>query len=304
MDRAALEALPQGDQTPLEKILLQTPGVSRDSAASGNLHIRNEHANVQYRVNGILLPDGVSGFSAAYRDQLRRLRCRSSPGRCRRDLGCGPPPLVDIVSRAPPPTPGGSVSVYGGSHGTGQTAFDHGAKFGPWEVFAAGRLSMNSLGIENPTDSHEAVHDRTRQGKFFGFLFYAIDDATKLSFITGTSVANYQIPNNPGQPRTAFGMGTVRVRQAQREPSRAKLLQRRRLDPRGRRYRHATVVLLALLEVHFVPDGIGDLIFNGVSSDIRRSSFVTGLQGDGAYRIGGGHTFARRLHGAARRRKP
>jgi hypothetical protein len=208
LDRAAIEALPQGDQTPLEKILLQTPGVSQDSAASGNLHIRNEHANVQYRVDGILLPDGVSGFS-----QLMETSFAGSmsliTGALPAQYGLRTSALVDIVSRAPPTTPGGSVTLYGGSHGTGQTAFDYGAKFGQWEIFAAGRLIMNSLGIENPTNSYEAIHDRTRQGRFFGFLSYAIDDATKLSFITGTSVANYQIPNNPGQPPQfeAFGIG-------------------------------------------------------------------------------------------------
>ena len=291
LDRAAIEALPQGDQTPLEKILLQTPGVSQDSAASGNLHIRNEHANVQYRVNGILLPDGVSGFS-----QLIETAFAGSAslvtGALPAQYGLRTSALVDIVSRAPPPTPGGSVSVYGGSHGTGQTAFDHGAKFGPWEVFAAGRLSMSSLGIENPTDSHEAIHDRFRQGKFFGFMSYAIDDATKLSFITGNSVANYQIPNNPGQPPqfTAFGIGTFdsgKLNENQVERSYYNIVA---LTRAGGDIDTQLSFFSRYSELHFVPDGIGDLIFNGVSSDIYRSSFVNGLQGDGAYRIGGGHT--------------
>jgi len=208
LDRAAIEALPQGDQTPLEKVLLQTPGVSQDSAASGNLHIRNEHANVQYRINGILLPDGVSGFS-----QLVETGFAGSmslvTGALPAQYGLRTSALVDIVSREPPTTPGGSVSLYGGSHGTGQTAFDYGAKIGQREVFASGRLTMNSLGIENPTSSYEAIHDRTRQGKFFGLMPYVIDDATKLSLITGTSVANYQVPNNPGQPPQfeVFGIG-------------------------------------------------------------------------------------------------
>src|ERR1019366_10729063 len=57
-----IEALPQGENATIEKILLQAPGVSQDSAASGNFHVRNEHANVQTRINGIMLPDGVSGF--------------------------------------------------------------------------------------------------------------------------------------------------------------------------------------------------------------------------------------------------
>ena len=63
MDYQTLTALPQGTATPIDKVLLQAPGVSYDSAVSNpDFHIRNEYANVQYRINGILLPDGVSGL--------------------------------------------------------------------------------------------------------------------------------------------------------------------------------------------------------------------------------------------------
>jgi hypothetical protein len=62
LNQQALEALPQGTNTTLDKALLQVPGVSQDSAASGELHVRNEHGNLQYRINGIMLPDGVGAF--------------------------------------------------------------------------------------------------------------------------------------------------------------------------------------------------------------------------------------------------
>src|SRR6266478_3264639 len=62
VNHQAIEALPQGNNTTLDKALLQFPGVTQDSAASGELHVRNEHANLQYRINGIMLPDGVGGF--------------------------------------------------------------------------------------------------------------------------------------------------------------------------------------------------------------------------------------------------
>jgi hypothetical protein len=45
---------------PLDKVFLQLPGVSQDSIASGSFHIRNEHENVQYRINGVFLPPGVA----------------------------------------------------------------------------------------------------------------------------------------------------------------------------------------------------------------------------------------------------
>jgi TonB dependent receptor len=57
-----ITALPQGENATVEKIVLRFPGVTQDSAPGGNFHVRNEHANVQTRINGIMLPDGVSGF--------------------------------------------------------------------------------------------------------------------------------------------------------------------------------------------------------------------------------------------------
>src|SRR5262249_54602021 len=42
--------------------------------------------------------------------------------------------------------------------------------------------------------------------------------------------------------------------------------------------------------LHFVPDTLGDLLINGVASDVFRSSYVNGLQGDAAYRLNEAHT--------------
>jgi len=49
--RQAIENLPQGDNTPIDKVILQMPGVSYDSAVSNpSLHVRNEYANVQISI--------------------------------------------------------------------------------------------------------------------------------------------------------------------------------------------------------------------------------------------------------------
>ncbi len=291
LDRAAIDALPQGNETPLDKILLQTPGVAQDSAASGNLHVRNEHANVQYRVDGILLPDGVSGFGQVLETGFIGSMSLVT-GALPAQYGLRTAALVDIVSREPPATPGGSVTIYGGSHGTGQTYFEYGAKSGPWEIFATGRLTRNDLGIENPTPSHEAIHDITEQGRFFGYASYKIDDATKLSFITGTSVANFQIPNNPNQPPQfeAFGIGwfdSSKLNEIQDERSFYNVLA---LTQSSAAVDTQLSYFSRYCTLHFIPDEIGDLVFNGVASDVYRASLVNGLQGDAAYRIGNGHT--------------
>ena len=63
ISRATIERMPQADNLPLDKLILQFPGVSYDSAASNpNFHVRGEYANVQIRINGIVVPEGVSAL--------------------------------------------------------------------------------------------------------------------------------------------------------------------------------------------------------------------------------------------------
>jgi outer membrane receptor protein involved in Fe transport len=57
-----IETVSQGANAPFNEILLRAPGVAADSAANGDLHVRGEHANLQYRINDVLLPEGISGF--------------------------------------------------------------------------------------------------------------------------------------------------------------------------------------------------------------------------------------------------
>src|SRR6201996_9458083 len=56
----ALQAIPQGENAPLNQGLLQAPGVAQDSF--GQIHLRGDHANVQYRLDGVQLPEGLAVF--------------------------------------------------------------------------------------------------------------------------------------------------------------------------------------------------------------------------------------------------
>src|SRR5271169_5242211 len=79
----ALRTVPQGENAPLNQVLLQAPGVAQDSF--GQIHLRGEHANVQYRLNGVELPEGLSVFGQAlenrFAQSLSLTKCRTSrPG--------------------------------------------------------------------------------------------------------------------------------------------------------------------------------------------------------------------------------
>src|SRR4029077_11362202 len=58
--RPTIETQPQGDNQSLNQLLLQAPGVAQDSF--GQIHVRGDHANLQFRVNGVQLPEGITGF--------------------------------------------------------------------------------------------------------------------------------------------------------------------------------------------------------------------------------------------------
>ena len=62
-DKADIARLPLGDATPMNQVLLRAPGVVGDSY--GQLHVRGDHANLQYRINGVVIPESISGFGQA-----------------------------------------------------------------------------------------------------------------------------------------------------------------------------------------------------------------------------------------------
>ena len=60
IDQAAILAAPGADNTLFNQVILQAPDVVQDSF--GQFHVRGEHNDLQYRLNGIILPEGISVF--------------------------------------------------------------------------------------------------------------------------------------------------------------------------------------------------------------------------------------------------
>jgi outer membrane receptor protein involved in Fe transport len=291
INHRAIEALPQGNNTTLDKVLLQTPGVSQDSAASGELHVRNEHGNVQYRINGIMLPDGVGAFGQILDTGIVGSLALLT-GALPAQYGLRTSAVVDIQTKADAFNNSGTVSVYGGSHQTITPSFEYGGTVGQTQYFVSGRYFGSNLGIENPTPEKEAIHDRTAQEKGFLYLSTVIDPTSRLTFMSGVSNGLYQIPNNPGQPPnfTAFGVSNFDsslLNERQKEFNQFNVVAyQKSVDDVDFQLSYFN----RYSQLHFIPDTIGDLVFNGVASDVYRQSFINGIQEDTAWRVGFAHT--------------
>nr|NKR04618.1 Plug domain-containing protein [Escherichia coli] len=124
LNRSAIEALPQGDNQPFNQLLLQFPGVTQDNAANGGFHIRNEHGNIQYRINGVQIPDGISGFNQ-FLDPVFIGSASLIVGALPAQYGLRTAGVLDIETRTGA-FAGGSVSLYGGVRGTITPTFVYG----------------------------------------------------------------------------------------------------------------------------------------------------------------------------------
>jgi outer membrane receptor protein involved in Fe transport len=285
--RQTIENLPQGDNTPIDKVILQMPGVSYDTAVSNpSFHVRNEYANVQIRINGVALPEGVSSLGP-FLDTNFIGSMSLLTGALPAEYGLRTAGVLDITSRSFA-TPGGEVSLYGGSRQTFTPSFDYGGSFGNSEYFVTARGNWNGLGLENPTSALNAIHDETQQGKFFGYGSTLLDQSTRLSVISAASFSAFQIPNNPGQvplgdfpfgaPVTNYNSSTLNENEYDTYIANIVSWQRHTLDGDAQ-----VAAFSRYAEVHFVPDQFGDMVFNDVASDVIRQSTLTGIQGDAAY---------------------
>jgi hypothetical protein len=290
IDRAQILALPQGSSNAFGQVLLQVPGMVQDSF--GQLHLRGEHANLQYRIDEVLLPESVGGFGQEldprFIDTVAVLT-----GSLPAQYGFRTAGIVDIHTKNGANARGGDFSLYGGSHDTFHPSFETGGTSGPLDGFVTGSFLSSNLGIENPTASREALHDRTQQGKGFGYFSYLLDPTSRLTLLASGSTARFEIPDRPGQTPAfalqgmpAFDSATLQDRQSEDSGYAVVSYQKTTAAASVQ-----AAVFTRTSQVTFTPDSAGDLIFNGIASRVQRSSATSGVQSDFKWSAAETHTW-------------
>jgi len=287
-----IDALPQGQSTPLNQVLLQAPGVANDSF--GQLHIRGDHANIQYRIDGVTLPEGITGFGQTLDTRFAQ-RVDLLTGAMPAQYGYREAGVIEIETKTQFET-GGRVEMYGGSRDTVNPSFQVGGSSGNLNYFLTGSSLHNDLGIENPTPGPNAIHDQTDQFKGFGYGSYLLNPTTKLSVMFGSYDGYFQIPNHPRQapnPEYLAGLGVTGVDSAtlnerQSETNRFGIVALQ--SSIGPDFTYQIAYFVRDTTIDFTPDYAGDLAFDGVASKLHLGAVSNGLQGDGSYRLNDSHT--------------
>jgi outer membrane receptor protein involved in Fe transport len=289
-DREALEKQPGGTNLTLNKSLLQAPGVAQDSY--GVIHVRNEHANLQYRLDGVIIPESISGFGTTFDPKIAS-SIQLITGTLPAQYGYRTSGVVNFTTQSGLLNNGGSAGAYGGSYGWIEPSVMVKGSTGNFSYFLSGSYLRNDIGIENPLPTHKAIHDRTTQWRPFAYISDILSDSSRISLFGGSFIGHFQIPNLTGVTPgfTVNGVSSydaARLDQNQREITHYGVAA----------YQYAGTDLNLQLapfvrysQTLFTPDpNLGDVIVNGFADRARLTSLASGVQADASLQLGRTHT--------------
>jgi outer membrane receptor for ferrienterochelin and colicins len=313
IDSQAIAAIPGGTNVQLNQVLLQAPDVVQDSF--GQLHVRADHNDLQYRLNGIILPEGISVFSQTLSPWLIS-SLKLVTGALPAEYGLRTAGIIDLTTNSGGLQPGGEVSFYGGSHSTAQPSAEFGGSVGQYTYFVTADYKQNNLGIESPDGSSNPLHDHTTQGHAFAYLEDILDPSNRVSLILGLSDEHFEIPNQQGlQPAGVGGVTGLgpcgngatfytppcqgsdnqvlqvngqyaflsdNLNENQHELTEYAIVTWQHSQDR---LNWQTSVSARYSSLHFSPDGVGDVLFNGLAQDAFKSDTAIGWQTDAAYKL-------------------
>jgi outer membrane receptor protein involved in Fe transport len=287
--KTAISNTPLGENATLNQVLLRAPGVVQDGF--GQIHVRGDHGSLQYRLDGVQLPEGLALFSSIlsprFADQLSLIT-----GALPAQYGLRTAGVVDIAVKSGTTNPGGEASAMVGSYNWVQPALEYGGRSGNFDYFAVGQYVSNNIGIENPTPSTAPLHDSTAQWYALTKLSAVADENTRLSFIAGGASARYQIPNVPGQTPEFAVNGITNWNSA--------VLDQRQWEDTyfgiaslQKSYQNFNMQLSGFArysKLSYQPDALGDLLYSGVAPWSQRSSLAFGVQADASWKVASNHT--------------
>ena len=287
---AQIDVQSQGANASLDQTMLRFPGVVQDELDK-RLHVRGEEANLQYRINDVLLPDGLFGFgqelSTRFVDRLSLI-----DGSLPAQYGLRTAGVVDIRTKSGDSLQGGNFSLYGGSYDTLNPSLEYGGASGKLTWYFTGSELHNNIGLANPAPGPVPIHDVSDQLGGFAYLSYVIDDTSRVSLILSGAHHDFEIPNVTGQtPAYSYGTRTnfdsSKLDENQTEQSCYEVLTyQKNVDDVGFQISQFT----RYGSILFRPDRTGDLMFNGVASRDEHLLLSNGFQADASWKVNDFHT--------------
>ncbi len=202
-----IRQMPQSDQIKLPKLIASTtPGVV--SGAFGQLFIRGNHANIQYQIDGVQLPDSPSNtfgeaFSPRNIDHMEIIT-----GGIPAEYGERLAAVVNIITKTGPQEPGGSAELNYGSYNTVSPTATYGGSnaAGNLHYFASANFNYTERALDTPQPitlndptqgGTDSVHNVGSGHTEFLKVDWIVDNNDKLTAVAFNNASTVQFPNYP-----------------------------------------------------------------------------------------------------------
>ncbi|HUA67127.1 MAG TPA: hypothetical protein VMA13_01150, partial [Candidatus Saccharimonadales bacterium] len=280
----------QGDNSSFQQLVLHAPGVVQDEF--GEEHVRGDHGDIQYRINGVLLPESLNGFAQEIDPHMIN-SVTLMTGTLPAQFGDRTAGIFDITTKSGAQLNGNDVDLYGGSYDTIHPSGAFGGTTGNLDYFVTVSYLHSDLGIDNPMDNSDPLHDTTDQEKAFGYFSYLLNDFSRVTLLTSASYADFQIPDTAGLSTNYVDSASTEtpdsstINENQNEQNYYAVLsyQLSQGDFSGQ-----LSAFTRYTDIRFSPDPIQDLLFDGDAASVKNSDFANGAQLDTEYTLNDSHT--------------
>ena len=280
-------------------VLYTSPGVVQDT--SGQIHVRGDHANIQYRINGSYLPIDLAGFSSVVPTRAIE-SINFITGVVPPEYGLHTAGILNIITKQGFQK-GGSVGAIFGTDATIGAHFDHEDTLGKFSYFVSAQYLQNHDGLQAPTK--HPIHDRMQDSNRFAYFSYLLNPENRLSLVIGSVFAQYQIPDQDnadalcsyasptgscynatinGKTYTPSNYPPSIVNDNQHEDYNFVIGALDGTYSQDTKYHFD--VFGTYSKIHYIPDLIGDLIYTGQATDSKYQDASVGMQFDISHKIG------------------
>ncbi|HTS81036.1 MAG TPA: TonB-dependent receptor, partial [Myxococcaceae bacterium] len=194
IQREDIQSRPRGDSATVNEILATQPGFVYD--ALGQIYVRGNHANIQYQLDGVQLPDTVSGLFGQFLTPRLVENMEVITGGLPAEYGQRLSAVVNLNSRQPPTGGEGRFDLTYGSFGTVSPGAYWGQKVGAVSYLVGGSFNWTQRGLDPPNPT-TYLNDAAQQGRIFAKVDLDLNDRDHLSTLFSYSHDRFQIPIDP-----------------------------------------------------------------------------------------------------------
>ncbi len=208
LSRKEIDTLPRGNNNEFHDVLLTIPGVVYGSLKQ--VHVRQDHANLQLRIDGVPIPDTVSSTFSDVISPRAWERADIVLGGMEANVGNKTAALIDITTKSGTKPGFGSVQMFGGSNKTINPSFEYGGTIGEkFRYYFLNSHTATNRGIEPPTAGHSIFHGQSERNQTMFRGDYQLDNNNNFTLLFLNSIAKYQIPTSSGQTANPTILGLL-----------------------------------------------------------------------------------------------